>query len=791
MSYPLVSLRYRLESAIRLERCFWKVQMRFYTALIALLLIVGLGLKAEDAVRLDLAEEGKTQYSILVARSASPAEKHAAEDLSSYLKQVTGAEFQRVEKRVDHKPVIAVGYGAAAVVDMKILPMEFKREEIFIGNSGKDIILTGDLGDPRGTLYAVYTFLEDFVGVQWWTPEATEIPKQPTLSIKLNEVRYAPPLEYRDPFIKSAFDPDFAVRNRINGLYREFGDARGGAMSYANSFVHTFYDLVPPKEHFATHPEWFAEVNGKRVGDRAQLCLSNPELLAFTKERVRQWLNDYPKASIISVSQNDFMARCECKQCKAIEDEEGSACGPLLRFVNAIADDIRDYPGVSVDTLAYQYSRKAPKITKPRDNVIIRLCSIECSFLQPLDSPANKSFREDIESWSKIAKKLYVWDYVINFSHYLAPHPNLRVLQPNIQFFVEHGVRGILEQGNNRAHCGEFEEMKAWVLAKLLWNPQLKADALIDQFLNGYYGKAAPSIRAYIDLLHNTAEPTGYYLKIDDELGAPYLTLDFLSKAEELMQAAVDAVADDATLKRRAECVQLGPRYAIAVLWPALKREAASRGVPWPFKLTRDELIAEIRRVCLENKIEAMFEDWSGDTTPHIDAFANRFGGRKEPARPEGFEKVEDHDFIDLQDESATLWGRPEKSNWVVDERASDGKAAWMPGNYYAWNFYLPLSASVVNAAGEGEWTVYAAVRGKKTGDEGNAFSVGVYDNGKKRDVSKVTVPCREMTDDYHIYKLGDIKPTATMYFWASPQNNPKVEAVYVDRFFMVRRGAR
>src|SRR5262249_26266994 len=162
-------------------------------------------------------------------------------------------------------------------------------------------------------------------------------------------------------------------------------------------------------------------------------------------------------------------------------------------------------------------------------------------------------------------------------------------------------------------HCGEFEELKAWVLAKLFWNPQLKAEALIDQFLNGYYGKAAPSIRAYIDLLHNSAEPTGYFLKIDDELGATYLTLDFLAKSQELMQAAVDAVADDATLKRRVECVQLGPRYTIVALWPALKREAALSGVAWPFKQTRDELIAEIRRVYLENKIEAMFEDWSGD----------------------------------------------------------------------------------------------------------------------------------------------------------------------------------
>ncbi len=739
---------------------------------------------------LHVSVDGTTEYAILLAADASVAEKHAADELGAYLKQVTGAEFQRVAKAPDGKPVLAVGAGAALAIEPGIDLKDLGPEGNVIRMTGKNIILSGGEGAPRGTLYAVYAFLEDFVDIHWWTPDATQIPKQPNLVIAPRDSRYRPVFEYRDPFIKSAFDPDFAVRNRINGLYRDFGDARGGAMSYANSFVHTMYDLVPPKEHFEKHPEWFAEINGKRTGGGSQLCVSNPELQAFTKQRVRAWIKANPHASIVSVSQNDFPIPCQCKQCKAIEEEEGSAAGPLLRFVNAIALDLEaDYPHIAVDTLAYQYSRKAPKITKPRDNVIIRLCSIECSFLQPLDSAANQSFRADIEAWSKIAKKLYVWDYVVNFSHFLAPHPNLRVLEPNIRFFAEHRVAGILEQGDNRAHCGEFAELKAWVLAKLLWNPQLKADALIDQFLRGYYGDAAPSVRACIDLLHNTAEPTGYYLKMDDEMTAPYLTVELLGKSEALLQAALKAVDGDPVLKRRVECVQLGARYAAVVLWLQLQRDAALRGADWPFSRTRDELIAEIRRVYTDNKIEAMFEDWSGDPRPHIDTFALRYGSRKKAVRPAGFEQTGAADFIDLQDESATIWGRPEKGDWAPDAKASDGKAIWMPCTYYSWSFYLPLSAPVVNWAAGSEWTVYAAVRATRKGNEGNAFSLGIYDNANKRDLATVVTPCRDVTGEYQIYKVGAIKPAAGIYFWASPANNPgNAEAVWVDRWFLVRR---
>ncbi|MFZ2052922.1 MAG: DUF4838 domain-containing protein [Candidatus Aminicenantales bacterium] len=176
----------------------------------------------------------------------------------------------------------------------------------------------------------------------------------------------------------------------------------------------------------------------------------------------------------------------------AVDGEEGSPSGSLLRFVNAVAADIEDeFPHITIDTLAYQYTRKPPRTTRPRPNVMVRLCSIECSFSVPLDDPRNRTFIDDLEEWSKVADRLFIWDYTTDFSNYIQPHPNYGVLGPNIRLFIKNNVRGVFEQGAYQSRGSEMAEMRAWMLAKLLWNPALDAARLREEFLEGYYGPSA------------------------------------------------------------------------------------------------------------------------------------------------------------------------------------------------------------------------------------------------------------------------------------------------------------
>jgi hypothetical protein len=121
-----------------------------------------------------------------------------------------------------------------------------------------------------------------------------------------------------------------------------------------------------------------------------------------------------------------------------------------------------------------------------------RLCSIECCFAHPLESDGlNASFREDLEGWAKICNRLWVWDYVINYAHCIMPFPNLWVLRPNIAFYIRNHVTGIYEEANYFSRGGELAELRTYIIAKTLWDPEYDTEKAIAEFLAGYYGPAA------------------------------------------------------------------------------------------------------------------------------------------------------------------------------------------------------------------------------------------------------------------------------------------------------------
>jgi hypothetical protein len=322
-----------------------------------------------------------------------------------------------------------------------------------------------------------------------------------------------------------------------------------------------------------------------------------------------------PNATIASVSQNDWHGNCQCTRCAAVDKAEGSPAGSLLRFVNAVAEDIeKEFPNVAISTLAYQYTRKPPKHVKPRPNVIIRLCSIECSFSKPLTDDRNKAFRDDIIGWSKICNRLYIWDYTTNFRHYILPHPNLRALGPNVKFFVDHGAKGIFEQGAYQSYGAEMAELRAWVLAKLLWKPSLDAGKLTDEFLNGYYGPAAPHIRAYLKLTHDAVEATGDKLGCFSPADAKFLSFETLNEGWAFLEAAEMAAGDDADLRQRVKAAQMPLLYAFLVRWDDLKAQAAQAESNWPLandkKIVYDQFMEIAKAVGVTKVSERNDLDW-------------------------------------------------------------------------------------------------------------------------------------------------------------------------------------
>ncbi|MDH7481262.1 MAG: DUF4838 domain-containing protein [Armatimonadota bacterium] len=732
-----------------------------------------------------LARNSQTDYSIVVPRglSASAPEMTAARELQKYLGQVTGAYFSIVSEQAAKANGGKILIGQSRTVRRLLVGVDWDalgHDGIIIRTVGDSLLLAG--GKPRGTLYAVYTFLEDIVGVRWWTSTESYIPVKKTLIIPKLDIVYKPKILYREAFYEDTnSNPLFAVKLRLNGHFTPIPKEYGGHYSILG-WCHTFYSLLPPQIYFPKHPEWYSEINGKRTADWAQLCLSNEEMREELTRKALDWIRKNPDAGIISISQNDWHGYCQCAKCKAVDQEEGSPSGSLIRFINKVAEDIeKEFPNVLVETLAYQYTRKPPLHVKPRKNVVVRLCSIECNFLHPLDSDYNASFRDDVRKWAAIAPNLYIWNYVTDFAAYIQPHPNMRSLVPDIRFFAANNAIGVFEQGNPGCTIGDFDKLRVWVIAHALWNPDVDDKALVREFLNGYYGAAGPYLQRYLDLVHDSAENTGMHLSCYNT-DLRFLPLSVMNEAMRLFNKAQEAVKNDPVLSARVRRERLVLDHVWLIRYHELKQEAVANGIPFegpddPMKLCK-EFIQLARKYGNRNATEGQsFESY-------VPALEARF---ITPPTPEELTNLPSDDKIEFQESEVQLIGVNE--GWVQavsDPSASNGSAARMPGSHTQWATQLHITDTLAKKL-QGKWRCYVVIR-CETGDKGGLFQCGIYDANRGHVALFRPFAAKADESHYKTYYLGTHALRPGMYLWVSPLGDlNSLKAVYIDRFVLVK----
>lgn len=520
-----------------------------------------------------LFDHGQTEYVISLTPEASASEQWAAKELQKWLGEIGGVTLPIVvtgEKSPEKSILLGYSRRAAKCLGLTADPPAGSDESFRYGNCRATLAIVGGAG--RGTMYGVSTFLEKEFGMRWYTPSVNSVPRKSEYVFTHLYRQDKPGIRVRNDFYFEAFDPLWAARNKMNGrlTFEEQLEQPGGVESYWS--VHTFFPLVPPEEFFATHPEYYSLIDGKRKHERAQLCLTNPDVLRIVIERIRQRMRQSPQHLIYDVSQNDWYGACQCESCQAIARREESESGPVVWFVNRVAEAIeKEFPEKFIGTLAYQYTRKPCKMLKPRPNVVVRLCSIECCFSHDFHSCAeNRSFLADLEGWARIAPHLYIWDYVVNFSHYLLPYPNLRVLKNNIRTFRDNHAIGIMEQAAYQSRGGELAELRAYLISRLLWNPEADERAVIDDFLFGYYGRSGQYVKAYLEWLHDRIGPDTHIhlgLDPDDKL----FNDEFLIRAEDLFDRA-EAVAESEEVLRRVEMARLPILYLKCKRYPVRAR---------------------------------------------------------------------------------------------------------------------------------------------------------------------------------------------------------------------------
>lgn len=533
-----------------------------------------------------LFNNGKSDYSIVLCKSASVSEQTAAKELQSYLEQVGGVVLPIInrDQLEEGQKHIFIGYNKHYGEECGVECPDKNDEGFTYRNVGDNIWIYG--GSQRGTMYGVYSFLENELGIRWYTKDYTHLKPLKKWQFKDLYCSETPFIQYRfDQYYNVEPHKDWLAHNKCNSVWAAQDNEYGGLVAYWNA--HTFEQFIPSGEYFQKHPEYFSLRDGKRT-PYTQLCLSNPEVLQICIEKMKQAIAANPLYWVYSMSQSDNQFPCECEKCRAIEEQYGGHSGLMVWFVNQVADAIKPlYPDKYIGTFAYQYTRKAPTGITPRDNVVIRLCSIECCFAHPLEEcEHNRPFISDIENWSKIAPHLFIWDYVVNYRQYVAPFPNFGVLAENIKTFKKYNAIGIQEEAQYESLGGEFSEMKSWVLSKLLWNPNLDTKALVAQFINDYYGPAATFIQQYFDLCHSLIkDDTVMGIYIDEN--NPLYTNEFVAEANNLLTQAKEAVAEcDDDMRLRVDMVGLQIDYLRMMRTP---KEAIADG-------TRDRVFDFVRK---------------------------------------------------------------------------------------------------------------------------------------------------------------------------------------------------
>ena len=542
------------------------------------------GEPAEPAAPLTVVRDGKPLYTIALPAAPTPRERKAAEDLQHWVKEMTGATLSLGIS--DHEIRIATEKTLAD-------------EAYAISVHGKHLHLTGGAG--RGVVNAVYALLEEDLGCRFYTNDSIVLPKDKTLTIAPVERTFTPKLILRDPFYKASFDPTWSLRNRTQSPDAHVPEDHGGRVDYGGLFVHTHATLLPTDPHFAKNPEYFAlNAAGQRYPN--QLCATHPEVAKIVTDNVLKTLTRNPHAEIVSVSKNDNDGSqiCHCERCTKIRaDEGGTDMANQLVLVNKVAEAVeKKYPKVLVDTIAYLETIKPPTKIRPRKNVVIRICNDSVgAWSRPFTNARELPVAQIMKDWSAVHDRFSIWDYNVNFSHFLAPMPNMDVIADNLRFWVANKAVGVMTQGGYQS-TSERDEMRSWVIAKLMWDPNRDVNALVADFNNGHYGAAAPMLNEYETLLASSrkqheavaqAPPGGIRYPMD----VAFLSKDFLAKATEIFDRAKKATGKDQKLLERVE------RAELPILYVTLAQGPVTR-----------ELLDRFESIARREKVDWLFE-WS------------------------------------------------------------------------------------------------------------------------------------------------------------------------------------
>ena len=740
-----------------------------------------------------IVEDGRPRCTVIVSADASLSEKWAAEELVLHVEQMSGAKLDvQFEPTTAPENAIFIGDGKAVrSLGVKVDVEDLGAEGFMIKTIGNQLIIAG--GRQRGTMYGVFTLLEK-LGCRWWYPGASTIPERKTITLPVLDERQVPALEYRD-FLYGEMDSSeeamvWRARNKVNGgFYKDMKSEYGGAYKF-HTLVHSYDQLMPPSKYFGTEPTRYALRHGKR--NAGQPCFSDPAAVRTMAESILRLIDEHPDWGFFTVGQNDNSNYCQCDGCNALAERHESHGGSQVHFAQEIGKIVwKKHPDVILNVPAYRWTRKPPKNIDLDPRMAITLCSIECNFGQPLAEgypDENAAFKADIEGWSKIAPRLFIWDYTTNFTHYLLPYPNYYVLAPNVKFYADHKARGIMHQGSHTTRHAQLAPLSMWVLAKAMWEPNLDGRRLVQEFCFGYHGpEAGKCILQYVEMLHNAIVKdrtpiwcTQWHTP-GTFLSASYLSPDLVARAEQLFQQAEAAVANDAELLRRVQIDHL-PVQNVVLRRTRQMRGPAKRLCP---DLDWAEYTAQFGRVGRAARVGAMRE---GDHAEELFQWAVDYGKltSDDPTRDllDELRAVAPKAYHFLQ--AAQLDGQVRFLREV--DGATDGwaQAVISPGWSIQHNFGHPWDFQVGK-----QYRMFVRAKASATGQgDATAISVGIHVRDGSRTCAR-DIKVGDVDGTWQVFDIGPWTPTEAGGMFYIARGRSGVKDVFLDCVWLVETTAQ
>jgi hypothetical protein len=458
-----------------------------------------------------LVKNNQPNATIVLQADAPDPMKAAAGDLQKYIQKISGVQLPL---KTDGKDVsgITLNIGKTATTQAGDFPdAKLNPETYAVTQRGDDVYFEGNYPSP--TAFAVYSFLQNQLGVRWFAPgdDWDYVPQNANKSTFTVNVKNEVSVPGTSPRIWSGHSwnadwKNWELRNK----------AVVSEKVLRRNFQNNMYRIFPPSKYAKTHPEYYPLINGKRwiPEDDNQAywwpCIGNKDVQRITEEYIHQWFKDHPDQDSFSLGMDDIAYMCDDPLCQAMDSSpddyiKRQFSSRYYKFINIIAKEVKKtdpdkYIGVLIYSIVVNPPVDVPKI---EDNVFGYIAN--GSAAQWYQDGKKKQWMDNTYEWAKRVKKLSRYDYF-----------GMGTFAPRV---FPHNMAEMMDVDHSLGFEGSYVEMYTflpqtapmiWAFAQKQWNPSLKIDDLLNEFYTKMYGPAAPTMKKYFDLMEkswNTERP--------------------------------------------------------------------------------------------------------------------------------------------------------------------------------------------------------------------------------------------------------------------------------------------